>query len=456
MKHFDHIIVGTGQATATLLKRLLEEEGKIAVIEKSSVGGSCVNYGCTPTKALVASARAFNQAKRGAEFGFHLKDLRLDYTRVKDRMDKIRHASRDGLTEWMEKNDQVELIRGHARFVDKKVLSVGGAKYTAEQIYLNVGTQPAVPPIKGIDGLPWLDSRRLLDLSALPEHLLILGGGYIGVEMGQVFRRFGAEVTIIQRNKQLLPHEDPDIAQAIQEFLEEEGINIHLSAETKAFESFDGGLVAQVKKGKKTEQIEASHLLVAVGRRPNTGSLGVEAGALSLEEGGYLTVDEHCRTPVNGVFALGDVNGQGAFTHTAVNDAEIVLDHLFGGQRKLSDRSTIYALFSDPPLGRVGLSEQEALAHGHKILRSVRPMSKISRAKEMSETRGFAKLLVDAQSDKILGAAVLGPGGDEIINMLATLMQSDISYQEYRKVVLVHPTVSEWMPFLLDGLEAIN
>jgi pyruvate/2-oxoglutarate dehydrogenase complex dihydrolipoamide dehydrogenase (E3) component len=322
-----------------------------------------------------------------------------------------------------------------------------------EIIYINTGTNPAAAPIEGLDSVPWLDIARLLDVESLPEHLIIIRGGYIGCEFSQVYRRFGSDVTIIQRSGQLMPNEDEDVASAIQSILEDEGIYVKLNSEAAKVEQINNQILVDLNSG---ESIEGSHLLVAAGRRPNSDSINPEAAGLTVDNRGYIQVDDYCRTGVDGVFAVGDVNGKGAFTHTSVNDAEIVLDYLNGGDRTILQRETIYALFTDPPLGRVGLTEREALERGHNVLKSIRQMEKISRAKEMGETKGFTKLLVDSDTDLILGAAVLGPGGDEITNMFAAIMHSGIPCREYRKVVLVHPTVSELMPFVLDGLEPVN
>jgi pyruvate/2-oxoglutarate dehydrogenase complex dihydrolipoamide dehydrogenase (E3) component len=287
----------------------------------------------------------------------------------------------------------------------------------------------------------------------LPSHLIIIGGGYIGCEFSQIFRRFGSDITIIQRSEQLMPGEDEDVAAAVRDILENEGVNVDCNAEAVSVTKSEDGISVELSTGKT---VEGSHLLIAAGRKPNSDSINPQAAGLTLDDRGFIEVDDYCRTGVEGIFAVGDVNGKGAFTHTSVNDAEIVLDHLNGGDRAISQRETIYALFTDPPLGRVGMTEREAIESGRNILRSVKPMSEISRAKEMSDTQGFAKLLVDGDSDQILGAAVLGPGGDEIINMFAAIMHSGIPCREYREVVLVHPTVSELMPFVLDGLEPVE
>jgi len=450
MQKYDHIILGTGQATGTLLGKLIPTGDSIAIIEGNKVGGSCVNYGCTPTKTMVASARAIYMAKRGDFFGFNAGSVEVDYDRVKKRMNKIRNGASSGLESWMQGTDNVTLIKDWGSFTGEKTIEAGGKKIEGEKIYINTGTRPFAPPIEGLDNVPWMDNARLLDLDSLPDHLIIIGGGYIGVEFSQVFRRFGSEVTIIQRGDQLMPREDADVASTIQDFLEEEGVSVYCNSEAGSVEEKNGQIEVTLKSG---DNIIGSHLLVAAGRRPNSDTINPEAAGLKLNKRGYIQVDDHCRTAVDGVFAVGDVNGEGAFTHTSVNDAEIVLDVLNGGERAISQRNMIYGLFTDPPLGRVGMTEKEALAEGYNVLKATRPMSKISRAKEMGETRGLAKLLVDADTDLVLGASVLGPGGDEIINMFAAIMHSRIPCREYRKVVLVHPTVSELMPWVLDGLE---
>lgn len=453
MKTFDHIILGTGQATGTLLGKLIPTGDSIAVIEGSKVGGSCVNYGCTPTKTMVASARAIHQARRGDFFGFSTGELSVDYARIRERMNKIRNESSEGLEGWMNGADNVTLIKEWGGFSGPRTIQVGDQEIEGENIYINTGTRPSVPPIDGLDSVPWMDSARLLALKELPKHLVIIGGGYIGVEFSQIYRRFGSEVTVIQRSAQLMPGEDEDVASAIQEFLEEEGVKVHCNSEAKQVKGEDGRVEVILKSG---ERVNGSHLLVAAGRRPNSDTINPEAAGLKLDKRGFIQVDDYCRTGVDGVFAVGDVNGEGAFTHTSVNDAEIVLDFQDGGDRAISKRTTVYGLFTDPPLGRVGLTEKEAVEQGYNLLKATKPMSKISRAKEMGETRGFAKLLVDADTDLIIGASILGSGGDEVINMFAAIMHSNIPCQEYRKVVLVHPTVSELMPWILDGLEKVN
>ncbi len=453
MKTYDHIILGTGQATGTLLGKLIPTGDSIAIIEEAQVGGNCVNYGCTPTKTLVASARAIHLAKKGSFYGFHTGDIHIDYDIIRNRMNEVRSASREGLTNWIQNTKNVDLIREKGVFVAEKILQVGKDQIQGNHIYINVGTRPRIPSIEGIERVDAMDSAKLLDNPRLPKHLIIIGGGYIGIEFSQIFRRFGSEVTIIQRADQLMPREDQDVAESIKAFLEDEGIYIICGANTESVRQENGHISLTTIQNGIQKEIKGTDLLVATGRIPNSDPLNLDSVGISTNERGYIQVDDHCRTSIEGVFALGDVNGQGAFTHTAVNDAEIVLDYLFGGTRMLSLRNTVYGLFTDPPLGRVGMTEKEALATGKSVLKAVHPMSKISRAKEMGETHGFAKLLVDGNTDQIIGASILGIGGDEIINMFAAIMHSKIPCYNYRKVVLVHPTVSELMPFILDGIE---
>jgi pyruvate/2-oxoglutarate dehydrogenase complex dihydrolipoamide dehydrogenase (E3) component len=453
MKEFEHIIIGTGQATGTLLSRLITTGDKIAVIEGYKVGGSCVNYGCTPTKTLVASAKAIYKAKQGDFYGFETGKIKLNYSRIKERMNEIRNGSSNGLRNWIESSENVTFINEMASFVSNKTLKVGTENVKGNKIYINTGATPFVPPIRGINEVEWLDSEGLLDLEHLPKHLIIIGGGYIGMEYSQIYRRFGAKVTVIQRNEQVMPREDKDVADEIQAFLEEEGVKIYCNSNAKSVLQEDGFIKLEIEYNNQLKTITGSHLLIATGRKPAIDQLKLKSAGINTDTKGYIEVNNYCQTNVDNVYALGDVNGKGAFTHTSVNDAEIVIDHLFGGTRKISDRIPIYGLFTDPPMGKIGMSENEALRKGHKILKAKLPMKKISRAKEMGETKGFAKIIVDAETDLFLGITILGSGGDEIINMFAAIMYSRIPCHQYRKVVLVHPTVSELMPWALDELK---
>jgi pyruvate/2-oxoglutarate dehydrogenase complex dihydrolipoamide dehydrogenase (E3) component len=464
---FDYVLLGTGQATGTLIGDLLQRGGTIAVIEGGLVGGTCVNVGCTPTKTLVASAKAAHRARTASEYGVQTGPVEIDFERVMARMNAIRHDSREGLRDWLDSEDAVTLFEEWGRFTGEKEIAVGDEVITGDTIFINVGGRARVPDIPGLDGVDWLNNRRILELTVVPDHLIIVGGGYIGLEFAQMFRRFGAAVTLLEHGPHLIKREDPDISAGLQEILEDEGIRFLCNASVdRVAPSDDAGVTvhATTQAGGASEQhtIDGSHLLIAAGRVPNTDRLAPAAGNLQTNDRGYLTVDEVLRTNVEGVYALGDVNDNpGAFTHTAVNDAEVVLSHLFdgdvpGGARTVNDRTLTYALFTDPPLGRTGLTEQQALDQGINLLKATRPMARIARAKEMGETKGFVKLLVDADTDHIVGAAILGVNGDEIINMFTAFMHSGKPCTAYRSVMLIHPTVSELMPWILDDLAPVE
>ena len=452
---FDHVIVGSGQALGTLLGGLPEGES-VAVVEGAEVGGTCVNTGCTPTKTLVASARVAHMARRARDYGIRTGSVEVDFPAVMERMNAMRHSGRDGLTEWLESSEHVTLVRGWARFVAPRTLRVGERVLRGERVYLNVGARPRVPDVEGLDDVEWLDNARLLELDVLPEHLLVVGAGYVGLEFAQAFARFGSRVTVIASRDQIMPLEDADVAAAGQEALAHEGVSFEMGARAKRVaRADDGGVELVVSNGSGEKSLRGSHLLVATGRVPNGDRLDLERGGVETDERGYVRVDDELRTSADGVFALGDVNGHGAFTHTSVNDAEIVLDVMHGGPRRLWQRNVVYALFIDPPLGRVGLSEREALHSGKRVLKATRPMRKIARAREKGETAGLVKILVDADSELFLGATVLGVGGDEVVGVFATAMNAGMTWREFRTTVLPHPTVGELMPFTLDDLEPL-
>ena len=453
MRNFQHVILGTGQATGTLLGDLLPTGDSIAVIEGDRVGGTCVNTGCTPTKALVASAKVAHMVRRAPEYGIQPNGVEIDFDTVRARMNAIRDNT--AMVSWISSAENVSLIEEWGRFEGPRQIRVGDEVITADRIYINGGARPRVPDIPGLETVPWLDNGRVLELTEVPEHLIILGGSYIALEFSQIFRRFGARVTVIERGPQLVFREDADVAESIKDILELEGIEFCLDSSVVRVDPDAAGLAVTIAQGGEERLLTGSHLLVAVGRVPNSDLLNAEAAGIQLDERGFIEVDDFCRTSAEGVFALGDINGHGAFTHTSVNDAEIVLDQMRGGTRKLSDRIPVYALFIDPALGGVGMTEKEAIAKGHNVLKATKPMSTINRAKEMGETLGFAKLLVDGDTDQILGAAILGPGGDEIVNMFAVYMHSGLPCSTYRKSVLIHPTISELMPWMLDTLEPV-
>ena len=455
VEHFDHVIVGTGQAAGTLLGGLPPGD-TVAIIEGADVGGTCVNTGCTPTKTLVASAKVAHQARRAGDYGVRTGPVEIDFAAVMARMNAMRHASRDGLTDWFTSAEHVTFIRGWARFTAPRTLRVGERTLRGERVYLNVGARAKVPSVPGLADVPWLDNARLLDLEELPRHLLVLGGGYVGLEFGQMFSRLGAQVSVVEAGPQLMANEDSDVAAAAHDVLVEEGLHVTLNARIRRVEATpDGGVAIVLEDENGERRLAGSHLLVATGRVPNSDRLDLDLAGVEVDERGYVRVDDLLRTSAAGVFALGDVNGEGAFTHTAVNDAEIVLDGIRGGPRRLSSRTRVYAVFIDPPLGRVGLSEREALAQGHRLLKATRPMERVARAKEMGETKGFVKVLVDADSERFLGASVFGVGGDEIIATFAVAMNADVTWRTFRTTVLPHPTVAELLPWTLDGLEPV-
>jgi pyruvate/2-oxoglutarate dehydrogenase complex dihydrolipoamide dehydrogenase (E3) component len=456
VRDFDHVIVGSGQAASVLVRGLPANE-TIAVIEGAQVGGSCVNVGCTPTKTLVASARVAHLASRAPDFGVRVGDVTVDYAAVWERMDAVRRASREGLERLLEQRANVTLIRGWARFDGPRRLAVGDEVVRGGRVYLNVGASARVPDVEGLEAVHWLDNVGLLELRELPRHLLVMGGSYVGLEFAHVFARLGSRVTVLEASGQVMPREDRDVAEALREALAGEGIDVRLRAKARRARRGDGGGIEVLVDGDDGERwLSGSHLLVATGRAPNTGRLDLGAAGVERDERGYVRVSDTLETTCPGVYALGDVNGQGAFTHTSVNDAEIVLDALRGGPRRLPDRVPVYALFTDPPLGRAGLSEREALRRGHRVLRATLPMSSVNRAVEAGETQGLIKLLVDAADDRLLGAAVLGVGGDEIVNMLAAAMAAGVTASTFRRSVLVHPTVGEIVPWVLDALEPVE
>jgi pyruvate/2-oxoglutarate dehydrogenase complex dihydrolipoamide dehydrogenase (E3) component len=453
--HFDHLLVGTGQATGTLIRGLPQDE-RIAVVEGGAVGGTCVNTGCTPTKTLVASAKAAWATRRAGTFGVRVGDVEIDFPAVMARMNELRHGSREGLNRLLATAPNVTLLRGWARFTGPRTVVVGDRTLSAERVYLNVGARATVPDVDGLDAVPWVDHVGILELDRLPEHLVVLGAGYIALELGQVFVRFGARVTVIESGPRVLLREDEDVAAEVRAILEGEGVRFVVGARAERVAAVAGGGVeVHFDSGRS---VVGSHLLVATGRRPNSDRLDAGAAGVELDEDGYVAVDDHARSSAEGVYALGDVNGRGAFTHTSVHDAQVVLDHLRGGERSLGERSLgdrdpVYAMYTDPPLGRVGLTEAQARERGLRVLRATMPMSDVARAAEMGETSGFVKVLVDADDDRFLGAAVLGVHGDEVVGLFALAMSAGVTASRFRRVVLPHPTVGELMPFLLERLQ---
>ncbi len=456
-EQFDAIVVGAGQAGPAIAARCSKEGLRTAIVERGHFGGTCVNDGCIPTKTLVASARAIHLARRGAEFGFDAGTVRVDMARVKARKDGIVAQSRAGVETWMRGLEHGEVIAGEARFVAPATLRVGGRRLTAPRIFLNVGGRPVRPDLPGIDSVPTLDNASVMALDRVPEHLVIVGGSYIGLEFAQMMRRFGADVTVVERSAQLLPREDADVAAGIRDILQGEGIRLALASECISLARDGARIVVDATCADEEPPIVGSDVLLAVGRRPNIDGLGLAAAGIDTDARGFIVVDDQCRTSAQGVWAVGDCNGRGAFTHTAWNDHEIVVANLFDDDpRRISDRIACYALFIDPPLGRVGMTEAEARASGCKVLCARMPMQRVGRAREAGETQGFMKVLVDAESKLILGAAVLGLNGDEVVHALLDVMAAKQPYTAIARTMHIHPTVSELVPTLLQQLQPLG
>ncbi len=456
-QRYDAIIIGTGQAASPLAVRLAKAGRKVAIIERDRVGGTCVNNGCIPTKTLIASARAAHMARRGADFGVMLEGtVRVDMSRVKARKDVIVQQSNHGVTEWLEREPNVTLIRGHARFEGPQTVRVGEALLEAGQIFINVGGRPLVPNMPGLGDVPYLTSVSMMDVDYLPEHLIVIGGSYIGLEFAQMYRRFGSRVTVIEMGPRLIAREDEPVSAAVQAILEAEGIAFRLNATCMRATRSGNGVVAGVSCDEEPREIEGSHLLLAVGRVPNTDDLGLENAGVRTDARGYIEVDDMLATSVPGIWALGDANGRGAFTHTSYNDYEIVAANLLDGDnRRVSDRILTYALFVDPPLARIGMSEHEVRASGRKALVGQMKMSRVGRARERSETQGYMQVLVDAGDKRILGAMLLGTEADEAIHCLLDVMYARAPYTTITRAVHIHPTVSELIPTLLGDLKPL-
>lgn len=452
---FDAIVIGAGQAGPALAERLAAAGQSVAIIERKFVGGTCVNTGCMPTKTLVASARAAHVARRAAEYGVVLSGpVAVDMPRVAARAHKVTLDARAGLETWIGGMAGCTLIRGQAAFVGPREIEVNGERLTAPRIFINVGGRAVVPDFPGVGDVPHLDNTTILDLDVLPRHLVVVGGSYIGLEFAQMYRRFGAQVTVVEKGPRLVGREDEDVSASIREILEGEGITVRTDAECIRFKPQADGVEVGVHCNAGDPKVVGSHVLLAVGRRPNTDDLGLDAAGIAADARGYITVDDQLRTNVEGVWALGDCNGKGAFTHTAWNDYEIVAANLLDDDpRRVSDRIDAYALYIDPPLGRCGLTETQARAAGKTVRIGTRPMTRVGRATERGETQGFIKVVVDADTDLILGAAILGIEGDEAIHTLLDTMAAKQPYTTLQRTMHIHPTVSELIPTVLGELK---
>ncbi len=451
MEKFDAIIIGTGQAGPSLAASLAKNGFKTAIVEKGQLGGTCVNVGCTPTKAYVASARRAFAAGNSEEHGVILEgNLKIDLRRIKQRKDKLIEDSRNGLEKMFSNTENLTLIRGKATFLDEHTIEVNNDKYTAEKFYINVGGRPRIPD--NFLGIDHLTNESILELVEIPEHLVIVGGGYIGLEFGQMFKRFGSKVTILERGEQLLKKEDDDIAEDIAGILRDSGIEVKLNSDCISAEKAENEFTVKYNCNDNEERIKASHVLVATGRIPNTDNLGLDKAGVKLDDQGFITVNNELQTSKSHIWALGDCNGEGAFTHTAYNDFQIVNSHLFEERKRyLSDRFTCYAAFIDPPLARVGLNKEDIKKQGLKAKVAIRPMSKIARAKEKGETAGKLKIFIENETNKILGATFLGAGADEYIHTVIDQMYAGASYKVIRDAIHIHPTVSELLPTMLEN-----
>ena len=455
---YDAVIIGTGQAGPSLAARLTQEGMKTAIIERKLFGGTCVNVGCVPTKTLVASARAAYMARRGADFGVVIDGpITVDMKRVKARKDQVVRQSNEGVTNWLKNMANLTVYEGHGRLEGANTVRVNGEELKAERIILNVGARARVPDMPGLDGVDYLTNSSMMDIDFLPEHLLIIGGSYIGLEFAQMYRRFGSRVTVVEMGDRLIARDDEDVSAAVKEILENEGIDVRLEAECVGLEKRGEQVAVTASCEPSPEVIIGSHVLLAVGRRPNTDDLGLDAAGVETDRRGFIVVDDQLQTSVPGIWAIGDANGRGAFTHTSYNDYEILAANLFDHDpRRLTDRIVAYGLYIDPPLGRAGMTEREVRASGRKALIGKMMMARVGRARERGETQGFMKVLIDAETDKILGAAILGIGGDEVVHSLLDVMYAGAPYSVIQRAVHIHPTVTELIPTLLGDLKPLE
>jgi len=454
MTSYDAIIIGTGQAGPALARRLANSGAIVAIIERGRFGGTCVNTGCTPTKTLVASAYAAHMARRGADYGFSTGgEVKVDMKRVKARKDYVAGLSNRGVERSLKGLENCRVYEGHARFVSPRELRVGTDILRSDRIFINVGGRAAVPEIRGLNQIDYLTNSTMMDVDFLPRHLLVLGGSYVGLEFGQMYRRFGSEVTIVEIGPRLISREDEDVSDAVAAFLAREGVALRLNATCLSVSKSGNDIVMQLDCGEGAREIRGSHLLIATGRRPNTDDLGLEHAGVKRDPRGFIEVDDELRTNVPGIWALGDCNGRGAFTHTSWNDFEIVAANLLDGDhRRVSDRIPAYALYTDPPLGRAGMSEAEVRRSGRRALMGKIAMEDVSRAFEKGETEGFMKILVDASTKAILGASFLGTSGDEAIHCVLDVMYAKAPYTVLQRAMHIHPTVSEFIPTILGDL----
>jgi pyruvate/2-oxoglutarate dehydrogenase complex dihydrolipoamide dehydrogenase (E3) component len=458
MPAYDAVIIGTGQSGPALARRLVAAGRKVAIIERKLFGGTCVNTGCTPTKTLAASAYVAHVARRAGDYGVEIKgSINVDMKAVKARKDAVVAVFRDGVERSLKTLQGCTVYEGSGRFVAKKKVAVNGSELAADQIFINVGARAAVPPIPGLDQVPYLTNSSMMGIDFLPSHLLILGGSYVGLEFAQAYRRFGSAVTVIELGPRVISREDQDVSQAVADFLKEEGIDVRVDSKILGVEKQGNSIAVKIESTGRISRIAGSHVLVATGRRPNTDDLGVDKAGIATDARGYILVDDQLRTNISGIWAVGDCNGRGAFTHTSWNDFEIVAANLLDNDpRRVSDRITAYALYTDPPLGRAGMTEAEVRKTGTPALISTIAMKDVMRAYERSETKGFMKILVDRDNKQILGASFLGLEGDEVIHCVLDIMYAKAPYTVIQRAMHIHPTVSEFIPTMMDKLKLLQ
>jgi len=456
-ERYDAIVIGTGQAGPSLAVRLATAGWRVAIAERARFGGTCVNTGCMPTKTLVASAYAAHVARRGAEYGIDVGHVRVDMQRVKARKDKVADTASGNIAAWLRGTKNVTVIEGHARFESANAVRIGERLLEADKIFINVGGRAYVPPMPGLDGVAHYTNSTIMDVDFVPEHLVVIGGSYIGLEFAQMYRRFGAKVTVVEKLPRLIAREDDAVSQGVAAILAAEGIAIETGAECMSVAKASEGIVVDLDCAEGSRAVRGTHLLLAVGRTPNTGDLGLDRAGVAVDDRGYVAVDDMLRTNVPGIYALGECNGRGAFTHTAYNDFEIAADNLLSDAgRSVRDRINAYALFIDPPLARIGMSDDEVRKSGRKALVGTRPMTRVGRAVEKGETQGFMSITVDAATKEILGATILGVGGDEAIHCVLDLMYAKAPYTAMQRMVHIHPTVAELLPTLLGEIAPLG
>jgi len=456
MKHYDAIVIGSGQGGVPLATNLADLGWHIALIEKGELGGSCINYGCTPTKTMISSARIAHYANVAPGFGIHPCKVRVNMAKIVARKNEIVESFRGGIQDQVDSNPNLTLYRGHGRFTSPHEIDVNGEKLTSEKIFINTGTRPRILPIQGLDRVEFLTNRNIMERQEVPGHLLVLGGNYLGLEFGQMFRRFGSEVTVVELGDQILPSEDPDVSQSLKEALEDEGMSFHLGSKaTKVAKTPDGVEIVIQKKDGTTQTLKGSHLLVSIGQVPNSDDLGLDKAGIETDQNGFIRHDNKLETNVPGIWVIGDVKGGPAFTHVSYHDYQVIYDNLVNGKnRTIENRLVPYALFTDPELGRVGLTEREARAKGFRLKIGSLPVSQVARAIERSETNGLMKIVINADNDRILGAAILGPDGGELVQILMALMLAEAPWTLFDNSMFIHPTMAEGFFGLMATVEA--